>query len=51
MYAPPYSDNYEGIGITPDVEVSLPDAYKNLNLFKIDHENDTQLQPAIKLFQ
>lgn len=51
MYAPPYSDNYEGIGITPDVEVSLPDEYKNLNLFKLDYENDTQLQAAIKLFQ
>lgn len=51
MYAPPYSDNYEGIGIKPDIEVSLPDEYKNLNLFKVDHENDTQLQAAIKLFQ
>ena len=51
MYAPPYSDNYEGIGITPDIAVSLADEYKNLNLFKLDYENDTQLQAAVKLFQ
>ncbi len=51
MYAPPYSDNYEGVGITPDIEVSLADAYKNLNLFKLDYENDAQLQAAVKLFQ
>ncbi|MBQ4598384.1 MAG: S41 family peptidase [Clostridia bacterium] len=51
MYAPPYSDNYEGVGITPDIEVSLADEYKNLNLFKLDYENDTQLQAAVKLFQ
>ena len=51
MYAPPYSDNYEGVGIIPDIEVSLADEYKNLNIFKLDYENDTQLQAAVKLFQ
>lgn len=51
MYAPPYSENYEGVGITPDIQVSLADEYKNINLFKLDYENDTQLQAAVKLFQ
>ena len=51
MYAPPFSENYEGIGITPDIAVSLADEYKYVNLFKLDYENDTQLQAAVKLFQ
>lgn len=51
MYAPPYSDNYEGVGIEPDIEVSLADEYKYINLFKLAYENDTQLQAAVKLFQ
>lgn len=51
MYLPPFSDNYEGVGVTPDVEVSLADEYKNINLFKLDYENDAQLQAAIKLYK
>ena len=51
MYAPPYSENYEGVGITPDVEADLADEYKSVNLFKLDHENDAQLQAALALFK
>lgn len=51
MYLPPFSDNYEGVGIIPDVEVSLADEYKNINLFKLDYENDAQLQAAIDLYK
>lgn len=51
MYAPPYSENYEGVGITPDVEADLADEYKSVNLFKLDHENDAQLQAALALFR
>lgn len=51
MYAPPFSDNFEGIGITPDIEVSLADEFKTVNLFKLDHEDDAQLQAAIRVFQ
>lgn len=51
MYTPPHSANYEGVGIAPDVEVDLDDAYKNVNLFKLDHENDAQLQAALRLFK
>ncbi len=44
-YYPPFSDNYNGVGVKPDIEVSLPDgkAY-----FMFSEEEDTQLQAAIK---
>lgn len=51
MYAPPFSDNFEGKGITPDVKVSLADEYKNANLSTLAYENDAQLQAAIKLYK
>lgn len=51
MYLPPFSDNFEGIGVKPDIEVSLDDEYKNLNLFKIPHEKDAQLQAALNLYK
>lgn len=51
MYAPPFSDNYEGVGIAPEIPVSLADEYKNVNLFKLAHEDDAQLQAALDLFR
>lgn len=51
MYAPPYSDNYEGVGVTPDVEAELDEAYRGINLFKLAHENDAQLQAALSLYK
>ena len=51
MYAPPYSDNYEGIGITPDIECELDEAYRNVNLFKLPHEDDAQFQAALALYK
>ncbi len=51
MYLPPFSENYEGVGIVPDIEVSLADEYKNVNLFKLEHENDAQLQAAMNLYK
>ena len=47
FYNPPFSDNYDGIGITPDIEVELPEELQNQNLFLIDHEEDTQLAAAL----
>lgn len=35
----------------PDVEADLADEYKSVNLFKLDHENDAQLQAALALFK
>ncbi|MBQ4575922.1 MAG: S41 family peptidase [Clostridia bacterium] len=47
MYNPPYSDNYEGIGITPDIEVELDEALVNKNIYKITDAEDNQLQAAL----
>jgi len=51
MYLPPFTENYEGVGITPHIEVSLADEYKNLNLFKVAFEQDAQLQAAVNLYK
>ncbi len=44
-YYPPFGDNYNGVGLKPDVEVSLPE---NEVYFTVTEEEDTQLQAAIK---
>lgn len=51
MYAPPYSDNFEGVGITPDIVVKMPDKYRNVNIFTLEPEEDAQLQAAIELYK
>jgi len=51
MYYPPYSDNYDGIGITPDVEVALDEALQSKNIYKITDEEDNQLEEAYKLIK
>ena len=46
-YDPPYGENYEGVGITPHVEVSLPEEIEGINAFLRNDEDDTQLQAAV----
>ncbi len=48
MYSPPYSDNYEGIGITPDIVVEMDESVANVNLYKVAEADDTQLMRAIE---
>ncbi|MBQ7354136.1 MAG: S41 family peptidase [Clostridia bacterium] len=48
MYSPPSGINYDGIGITPDIEVSLSDEAAKLNPLKLTEENDDQLKAAIQ---
>ena len=50
MYNPPFSDNYHGIGIVPDVEVELDEALLTKNVYKITDEEDNQLAAAAKTF-
>lgn len=47
MYSPPKSDNYEGVGVVPDIEVSLPDDLKYSSVFLLTDDEDTQLAAAI----
>lgn len=51
MYLPPFGDNFEGEGVAPHVEVELAEEYRNLNLYKVAHENDAQLQAALDLYK
>lgn len=50
MYNPPFSDNYHGIGIVPDVEVKLDEALLTKNIYKITDEEDNQLAAAAATF-
>ncbi|NLK38643.1 MAG: S41 family peptidase [Clostridiales bacterium] len=49
LYNPPFSDNYEGVGVKPDIEIEMPEHLKNVNIYKISDEEDTQLLEAIKV--
>ena len=51
LYLPPYSDNFEGIGVTPDIEVEIDEEYRNVNLYKVPHDKDAQLQAAIAQYK
>ncbi|HPE94745.1 MAG TPA: S41 family peptidase [Bacillota bacterium] len=46
LYNPPYGDNYEGVGIAPDIEVTLTKQQQD-NFYKLTYEEDPQLQKAI----
>lgn len=47
MYSPPYSDNYNGIGLTPDYIVKISDTAASMNIYTIPDSDDNQLQEAI----
>lgn len=48
MYSPPYSDNYEGVGITPDIVIELDESLADKNIYKITDEEDNQLKRAVE---
>lgn len=48
MYYPPISEGYNGIGISPDVDVELAEALKGKNIYKITDEEDNQMNAALK---
>jgi carboxyl-terminal processing protease len=50
MYNPPFSDNYHGVGIVPDVIVELDEALLTKNVYKITDEEDNQLAAAAAVF-
>lgn len=47
-YYPPFSDSYDGKGITPDRVVELDEALAEKNIYKITDEEDNQLLAAIE---
>lgn len=50
-YNPPFGDCYEGVGIVPDVEVSLSDHLESIPPSLRDDRDDAQLQAAIGLLK
>lgn len=46
-YAPPTTGNYEGVGVSPDQAVELPEEVRDLSFYKLTYKNDTQLQSAV----
>ena len=46
MYNPPFSENYHGIGIEPDIVVELDEALKEKNIYKVTDWEDNQLAAA-----
>ena len=47
MYNPPISDNYEGKGITPDIDVDIPEELRG-TLYRLPIESDPQFVAALK---
>ncbi len=47
FYNPPYSRNYEGIGVLPDIESHLSEEAAKKNIYLLTREEDTQLADAI----
>ena len=47
-YDPPYAENYDGVGILPDVEVALSEEAASINFNKLTDQNDNQLIAAVE---
>lgn len=47
LYNPPFSDNYQGIGIEPDVIIELDESLRDKNVYKITDWEDNQLSAAV----
>ena len=47
-YLPPYSEGYDGIGITPDVTVEMSEEFADKNIFIIGDKDDNQLKTAVE---
>ena len=47
LYSPPFSGNYDGVGIEPDIVVELEGEAASKNLFLLSEEEDTQLSAAL----
>lgn len=46
LYSPPSGENYEGIGVSPDIEVSLTHEQEN-RFYELSVEEDTQIKAAL----
>jgi len=49
MYYPPFSDNFEGVGVKPDHPCEMDASLAGTSIYKIADTDDTQLQKAIEV--
>lgn len=49
MYNPPYSDNYEGIGLTPDIILELEEEAAKINIHLRSDQEDNQIMKAVEV--
>ena len=47
LYYPPFSDNYDGVGIEPDIESSIAEEFSKKSIYKLEESEDAQLLDAI----
>ena len=47
LYNPPYSENYEGVGIIPDLVVELSEEAKQKSIYVLTEEEDVQKAAAL----
>ena len=47
-YCPPFSENYDGIGVEPDIIVEPAGAMLEKNIYKLTDEEDNQLSAAVQ---
>lgn len=47
LYSPPFSENYDGVGIQPDHQIYLEREWRSTNILLIPHEEDNQLGRAL----
>ncbi len=51
MYKPPFSDNYDGVGIKPHIDIDMAEDVRDISLYKLTDDNDTQLIAAVQNFE
>ncbi|MBQ8249271.1 MAG: S41 family peptidase [Clostridia bacterium] len=49
LYYPPYSENYEGVGVQPDYPCEIAEEFALTSIYKLTFEQDAQLQKAIEI--
>ncbi len=47
LYYPPSGENYEGVGVAPDIEIDIATELEN-NFYNLEIKDDTQLAEALK---
>ncbi len=50
-YYPPYSDNYDGVGVKPDVEVELSENAQGMNIYQLPDSEDAQLLRGVEVLR